>query len=180
MPDFPFTVTDLAIVGVLLISAVLAFGAPAARGAVDGGLAWRRGGGHFRPSLCAADRPRVHLAAAARRRRRRWCVIFIVALLALSLLTRAVSRRVQDSALNAVDRSLGFLFGLLRGAALVCLAYIPVNWLLAPSEQPEWIRDARSRPLVEQGAAMIQSLFDPQRMSPPQALDPPRAGAKSA
>ena len=150
MPDFPFTVTDLAIVGVLLISAVLAF----ARGFVHEVLSMAAWLGAAVAVIFALPYARpiarefislpllADVAAGG--------VIFIVALLALSLLTRAVSRRVQDSALNAVDRSLGFLFGLLRGAALVCLAYIPVNWLLAPSEQPEWIRDARSRPLVEQ------------------------------
>jgi membrane protein required for colicin V production len=180
MPEFPFTMADLAIVGVLLISAVLAF----ARGFVHEVLsmaAWLGaavavvfGLPYARPIAREfISLPLLADVAAGG-------VIFIVALLALSLLTRAVSRRVQDSALNAVDRSLGFLFGLLRGAAVVCLAYIPVNWLLAPSEQPEWIRDARSRPLVEQGAAMIQSLFDAQRISPPQALDSNRERARKA
>ena len=107
-------------------------------------------------------------------------VIFIVALLILSLITRAVSRRVQDSALNAVDRSLGFLFGLFRGALLVCLAYIPLAWLMSPGEQPAWLRDARTRPLVEQGAGMIQALFDRQQPPAKQASDPVRERARKA
>ena len=172
MPEFPFTIADLAIVGVLLISAVLAF----ARGfvhevlsmtawlgaalAVVFGLPYARPIAHQFISL-----PLLADVAAGG-------VIFIVTLLILSLLTRAVSRQVHESALNAVDRSLGFLFGLLRGAVLVCLAYIPVAWLMAPSEQPAWIRDARSRPLVEQGAGMIQSLFDTQQLPAQQTLDP--------
>ena len=172
MPDLPFTIADLAIVGVLLISAVLAF----ARGFVHEVLsmtAWLGAALAVVFGLPYA-RPIAHqfillplladVAAGG--------VIFIVTLLILSLLTRAVSRQVQDSALNAVDRSLGFLFGLLRGAVLVCLAYIPVVWLMAPSEQPAWIRDARSRPLVEQGAVMIQSLFDTQQVPAQQTLDP--------
>lgn len=179
MPDFPLTIADLAIIAVLMISAVLAF----ARGFVHellSMLAWlgatvavifglpyaRPIAQHFISLPLLAD------AAAGG-------IIFVIALLVLSLLTRAVSHRVQGSALNAVDRSLGFLFGLLRGAVLVCLAYIPLAWLLAPSEQPEWIRDARARPLVEQGAAMIQSLFEWQ--APPQrALDTSRERARKA
>ncbi|MGE5441981.1 MAG: CvpA family protein [Bacteroidota bacterium] len=180
MPEFPFTVADLAIVGVLLVSAVLAF----ARGfvhevlsmtawvgaalAVVFGLPYARPIAHRFISL-----PLLADVAAGG-------VIFIVTLLILSLLTRAVSRQVQGSALNAVDRSLGFLFGLLRGAVLVCLAYIPVAWLMAPAEQPAWMRDARARPLVEQGAAMIQSLFDAHRPPAEQALDPSRERARKA
>jgi membrane protein required for colicin V production len=180
VPEFPFTVADLAIVGVLLVSAVLAF----ARGlvhevlsmtawvgaalAVVFGLPYARPIAHRFISL-----PLLADVAAGG-------VIFIVALLVLSLLTRAVSRQVQGSALNAVDRSLGFLFGLLRGAVLVCLAYIPVAWLMAPAEQPAWMREARARPLVEQGAAMIQSLFDAHRLPAEQALDPRRERARKA
>jgi membrane protein required for colicin V production len=179
VPDVPFTIADLAIVGVLLISAVLAF----ARGFVHEVLsmaAWL-GAAVAVVFVLPFARPIARqlislplladIAAGG--------VIFIVALLVLSLLTRAVSRRVQDSALNAVDRSLGFLFGLLRGAALVCLAYIPLAWW-EPSEQPDWIRDARARPLVEQGAAMIQSLFDSRRTSATQVLDPSRERVRKA
>lgn len=180
MPDIPFTVADLAIIGILLVSAVLAF----ARGFVHevlstaswigAALAVVFGLPHARPiAQHFISLPLLADVAAGG-------VIFIVTLLILSLLTRAVSRQVQGSALNAVDRSLGFLFGLLRGAVLVCLAYIPVAWLMAPSEFPPWLRDARARPLVEQGAAMIQSLFDAHRLPAEQALDPSRERARKA
>jgi membrane protein required for colicin V production len=85
-------------------------------------------------------------------------VVFIVSLVVLSLLTRGVTRQVKDSALNALDRSLGFLFGIARGAVLVCLAYIVVGWAWAPAEQPTWLRQARSLPAVETGATMLRSL----------------------
>ena len=180
MPDFPFTVTDLAIVGVLLISAVLAF----ARGFVHEVLstaAWLGaalavifGLPYARPiARQFISLPLLADIAAAG-------VIFIVTLLILSLLTRVVSREVQGSALNAVDRSLGFLFGLLRGAVLVCLAYIPIALLWPEQEQPAWVRDARARPLVEQGAAMIQSLFDRRQTPAKQAIDPSRERTRKA
>lgn len=86
-------------------------------------------------------------------------VVFIVALIALSLLTRGISRRVQNSAMNALDRSLGFLFGLLRGAVLVCLIYIAVEWLLPPVDQPAWLRSARTMPLIESGADWLKKII---------------------
>jgi len=84
--------------------------------------------------------------------------VFIVSLVVLSLLTRGITRQVKDSALNALDRSLGFLFGIVRGAVLVCLAYIGVGMIWPPAEQPTWLREARSLPIVETGAAMLRSL----------------------
>ncbi len=85
-------------------------------------------------------------------------VLFLVTLVVLSMLTRAISSRVKDSQLNALDRSLGFVFGLARGAVLVSLAYIAVEWMVPPAEQPAWLRDARSMPVVEAGAGLLRSL----------------------
>lgn len=180
MADFPFTVADLAIIAILLVSAVLAF----ARGFVHESLSMAAWVGaalavvfglpYARPIAREfISLPLLADVAAGG-------VIFIVVLLLLSLLTRALSRQVQDSALNAVDRSLGFVFGLARGAALVCLAYIPIAWLMAPGEQPAWLRDARSRPLVEQGAAWIQSVIDGTSDTRTQAADPTRERTRKA
>lgn len=91
--------------------------------------------------------------------------IFVVTLGVLSLITHAISRRVQGSALNVLDRSLGFVFGLARGAVLVALAYVAVEWMLPKPEQPPWLRAARSMPLIESGAALLKSLVPDNRMA---------------
>ncbi|MBF0391306.1 MAG: CvpA family protein [Alphaproteobacteria bacterium] len=85
--------------------------------------------------------------------------IFLVTLLALSLVTHAVSKRVRNSALNGVDRSLGFIFGLARGVLLISLAYMVVVWLTAPEKEPEWLAEAKTRPVMAQGAALVQILL---------------------
>lgn len=84
--------------------------------------------------------------------------IFFITLIVLSLFTSALSRRVKDSALSALDRSLGFAFGVLRGAVLISVIYIGVEAIWAPAQQPTWLRNARSMPLVETGAALLKSL----------------------
>ena len=84
--------------------------------------------------------------------------IFLVTLVILWILTQMISNRVKGSALNALDRSLGFVFGLVRGAVLVCLLFIGVEWLVKPEQQPDWLRNARSLPLVVWGADQIRSL----------------------
>lgn len=85
-------------------------------------------------------------------------VVFIVTLVILSAFSRAISRRIRQSTMNLLDRSLGFLFGILRGALLVALAYIPMEWVWPPPDQPGWLDQARSRPLVVAGADLLKSL----------------------
>lgn len=82
-------------------------------------------------------------------------IIFLFALVVLSMLTRSISSRVKDSALNALDRALGFLFGLVRGALIVVVAYIGFELLMPVKQQPAWVRNARTMQLVEPAAAQL-------------------------
>jgi membrane protein required for colicin V production len=86
-------------------------------------------------------------------------ILFLVSLVILSLITRALSQRIRESQLNALDRSLGFVFGVVRGIVLIAILYIAVDWLMPPANQPAWIRDARSMPLVESAADMLRSVI---------------------
>ncbi len=86
-------------------------------------------------------------------------VIFVVALVLLSLVTRSISKTVKESALNAVDRSLGFLFGLLRGALIAVVAYIGLGMVYPEDDQPEWVLEARSMELIRPGAQMLTALI---------------------
>lgn len=82
--------------------------------------------------------------------------LFLSSLLILSLVTKAISNQVRKSALNSVDSSLGFVFGLLRGALIVSAAYyIAVQWIFDPDELPVWLSSAKTRPWLERGAAEI-------------------------
>jgi membrane protein required for colicin V production len=85
--------------------------------------------------------------------------IFVVALIVLTILSHALSRNVRDSALGAVDRSLGLLFGLVRGAVLVCLAYLVMAWAIPQEDRPAWIAEARTLPLVQQGAGLLLKIL---------------------
>ena len=85
--------------------------------------------------------------------------VFIVALLALSLISHAVSRRVRESTLGPLDRSLGLVFGLARGAAVVALAYLIFAALLPPEDRPVWVTEARSEPLMVEGALFLASIL---------------------
>ncbi len=159
MDALPVNAFDLVVIAVLLISAVIAF----FRGFVHEVLAIAAWAGaalaalHGLPYVQPVAREHIPLtwaadAAAA-------AAIFLVVLLVLALITRSVSKRVQDSALGALDRSLGFVFGVARGAFVVAVGFIVVAWLWPePDERPGWIREARSLPLVEDGATLVRTL----------------------
>ncbi|MBC8338511.1 MAG: CvpA family protein [Rhodospirillales bacterium] len=86
-------------------------------------------------------------------------IIFVTALVILSLMTRRISKVVKSSALSAIDRSLGFLFGLARGALIVVVAYIGLGMFYPEDDQPGWIREARSLELIKPGAVLLASLI---------------------
>lgn len=88
--------------------------------------------------------------------------VFLVVLLVLKLLIAAIARRVQDSVLGGVDRALGLVFGLARGAFLVVLAYILAGLVLpTPDRWPEAVRDARTLPLAAAGAGWLLAQLPP-------------------
>jgi membrane protein required for colicin V production len=85
--------------------------------------------------------------------------IFVLALIILTILSHALSKNVRDSALGAVDRSLGLLFGLVRGAVLVCLAYLVMAWAIPQEDRPGWVAQSRTLPLVQQGADLLLKIL---------------------
>lgn len=82
---------------------------------------------------------------------------FAGAIIVLSLVTAIITRRVKSSPLSSVDRTLGLVFGLARGAFLACLGYAALTWLM-PGPKPDWIAHARIKPLLVSGAAALVKL----------------------
>lgn len=81
--------------------------------------------------------------------------IFLVALILLHLISHVAGERVRRSRLNALDRSLGLLAGLGTPMVILCLAYLVV----VDSMPEEWLEEARTQPLVEQGAVWLRSVL---------------------
>jgi membrane protein required for colicin V production len=103
--------------------------------------------------------------------------LFLGSLILFSILSHMIARLVRGSALTAVDRSLGLLFGLIRGAILVSLAYMLVIWM-----DPALLLGARTAPAMARGAEILRSWAPPQLANQlPADLRPPQPdrGAKS-
>ncbi len=100
-------------------------------------------------------------------------VVFIGTLIVLLLICHAVGKAVRRSALGGLDRTLGLLFGLGRGAALVALAYILVGWVFPVERWPAPVLHARAMPLAYEGANWAANCL-PADYRP--HVDPPPAG----
>lgn len=165
MDGLPFNITDLLIVAILALSGFFAF----IRGFVHELLAvvaWIGAGlatlyGYPAVKPLARDLTSYRGVAEIGI----GVALFLVVLIALTVLTRMLANRVQNSSLSALDRSLGLLFGILRGAALVSLTWLGLSWAVPARDLPEWITDARSLPLVEEGKDLLLALI-PAEMRP--------------
>ena len=169
------TWADLIVLAVLVVSAAMAFmrgfveevlGVGAWIGAAMAGLALQP---MVRPLLGGIDPPWLADALAV-------AGVFLVVLVVLKVVIAFVARQVQDSALGSTDRALGLLFGLVRGAFLLVVAYILAGMVLPGVDRwPAVVRDARSLPLVASGADWVVAKLPP-RFQPSVLLPPLRPG----
>jgi membrane protein required for colicin V production len=82
--------------------------------------------------------------------------LFVISLIALTIVTSYVARFVQSSALSSIDRTLGLIFGVVRGVLLVSLAYLVFDISLPLNDRPVWVSQAKSQPLLVQGADLLR------------------------
>lgn len=75
-------------------------------------------------------------------------VSFIIALVILHLITIRIGDWITDSRLGPLDRTLGFVFGALRGVLIAVVAVIFGNWLLGDN-LPDWAEQAQTLPTLE-------------------------------
>lgn len=155
------TLFDVLVIGVLLVSSVLAL----LRGFTNEVLsiiAWVVGAlaalwlfPYMTPMLRGVISPAWLAAVIAA------VGIFIVAYAICSAFTSRWSGSLMDLHERAelLDRTLGFVFGLARGLLIVTIAYLFFAWLVPDTkDQPAWIRDAKTRPMIESTAAMLFAL----------------------
>jgi membrane protein required for colicin V production len=82
--------------------------------------------------------------------------IFLVVLVVASVIGHVITRKVRDSSLGPLDRSLGILFGIARGAAIVSVALLICDNFYAADNRPQWLKDARTLPVVQIGADFVR------------------------
>ena len=105
--------------------------------------------------------------------------LFLLTLLIVSLFTIKISDLVLDSRVGALDRSLGFLFGLARGLVIMVVAFLFFAWLVPAKSQPEWVSGARSRVVLQAtGDWLLSILPDDPETAILKRLRQPRGGLR--
>ncbi|MFZ0557823.1 MAG: CvpA family protein [Methylovirgula sp.] len=152
---------DLGVIAIVLISAVLAMVRGFTREvlAIASWAAAAIAAIYFHPYVLPYVKPyiskdAVALAVSA-------AIVFFVTLIIVSVITVKISDAILDSKVGPLDRSLGFVFGAVRGVLLCVIAFVFFNWLVPQKAQPEWVKDARMRPMLQStGDGLIAMLPD--------------------
>jgi membrane protein required for colicin V production len=85
--------------------------------------------------------------------------VFVGTLLVVSIITARISDMVLDSRVGALDRTLGFLFGLGRGLIIVVVAFLFFAWLVPERSQPDWVRSAKSKVVLQNTGQWLMSML---------------------
>jgi membrane protein required for colicin V production len=115
--------------------------------------------------------------------------VFLGTLLIVTVVTVRFSDMVLDSRVGALDRTLGFLFGLGRGLIIVVVAFLFFAWLVPDRSQPEWVRSAKSRVVLQGTGDWLMSMLpdDPEstilkrlKKPKPEEEETPPSGQRSS
>jgi membrane protein required for colicin V production len=92
-----------------------------------------------------------------------YAAIFLVVLIPLSFVSYRFSESVRRSPVGTLDRSLGAMFGIVRGLAIVGMAYIAFTTIVPVRNQPAWLTGAKSLPLIRGSAQVLLAVVPDQR-----------------
>lgn len=82
-------------------------------------------------------------------------LIFIVVVIVLSIVSHVLAETVRSIGLGAIDRTLGFIFGLLRGALLLAILYLPVHIGFDDEAKAEYLGASRTVPYLESMSGVL-------------------------
>ena len=153
--NLSFTFVDFLVIAVVLVSAIYA----AYKGFVSETLtifAWAVAAFatlYFGPLLIPMARGMIDTAWLADVAA--YAGVFMVVFLPLSFISHRFSQTVKASPIGPIDRGLGIAFGVVRGLVLVGLCYIAFTKFEPPKDQPQWLTNARTYPIMQNTALTL-------------------------
>ncbi len=150
---------DLAVLAIVLVSAFLSMLRGFSREvlAIASWAAAAAAAYYFYPVVVPYLAPYIHKEIIAQAVAA--AIVFFATLIVVSLVTVRVSDAILDSKIGALDRTLGFVFGVARGFLLAVVAFAIFNWLVSDKQQPEWVKNAKTRPVLTDTADKIVALL---------------------
>lgn len=164
-----FNVFDAAVAGTLLVSGIFAFRRGLVREVMALGT-WVLAS-LFAFAIYPSARPffNEHIKNAMLADASTAIALFCLAIVILVPLGDYLSGLVSSPTLSSINRSLGFVFGIIRGFLIACLVYLGLTFIWPEKEpdewmeneknkQPVWLEEARTKPALIYGVEIIQAL----------------------
>ena len=106
-----------------------------------------------------------------------YAIVFVAVFIPIQFASHRFSTDVKRSVVGPLDRVLGATFGIVRGLAILGIAYLIFTAFVPIHSQPRWLAEARTLPLIQSSAEVLLALV-PDRDRRDAAEPPPTTGPK--
>ncbi len=96
-----------------------------------------------------------------------YLIVFIVVFAILSFLSHVLSEKARSVGLGPVDRTLGVMFGLVRGLIILGLLYLPLYFQGDKEMKKKWFADSKTHIYVEATSGWIAALLPKEMQDKP-------------
>ena len=89
-------------------------------------------------------------------------IVFFAVLVAVGFVNQKLRDKIQDSIMNVTDKTLGVIFGIVRGVVVMGIFYWVALWYYSDTPMlPQWLAQARTRPVMQITASKLDEWFFP-------------------
>ena len=96
-----------------------------------------------------------------------YLLVFLIILIPLHFSASRISQNIKKSQVGTLDGVLGTGFGILRGVAIIGIAYLVFTAWVPQRDQPGWVVNARLYPAIRASAEVVASLIPDQKVRVP-------------
>ncbi len=89
-------------------------------------------------------------------------VVFFAVLMLVGFFNQRLREKIQDSIMNVTDKTLGVIFGIVRGVVVMGIFYWGALWYYSDMPHlPSWLATSRTRPIMQLTASKLDQWFFP-------------------
>lgn len=89
-------------------------------------------------------------------------IVFFAVLMLVGFINQKLRDKIQDSVMNVTDKTLGVIFGIVRGLVVMGVFYWIALWYYSDAPAlPQWLSQARTRPIMQITAVKLDEWFFP-------------------
>lgn len=85
--------------------------------------------------------------------------IFVVVIIVLSIVSHIMAETAKAMGMGPIDRTLGVVFGAVRGLLLLGLMYLPVHIMVAQETKEAWFAGSKTHFYIEKTAVMMANFL---------------------